>query len=1069
MKITAIRPQSHARSLGPLEAISSQLTAVYGLPDSGKSSLNDLLAHVLYGKASSSEVRAWLEGSVEITSRQGNHTLARQQDGSPFGRLSISAANHGSADVQSAEELLAEISPKLLRRLYAIDFAANPRVEELLGSELTGRFFESALGATPSQRTCRDHASSATATTVDRRLIDELVARRDELALQIEQQIGGRRQDSSTIERELTELDQALASKRTHEEELLAELRRLEGELAAIESRLRYFSMESTLRRGPHVDSAEHQARLAELDAEISRCRTTLSDLRSREATVRRDLATVHADGTADNAASLADQRVTLGVLEQVMNDLDAEVTLLARAHEPGRCIAPEAHTRITPVADLLRQQIYTLCGQLTEQERAARRRQLTAESRHLARSQTDLSEQLEHLLERRQELTHEAQLAGQPVMLLPQVPVEKHCQCEHHREFLGENEAMLLGSTQRGRFEQDWQAQRHDLGRRREDVSESLARVARERAELERRWEALQQERADLVVRTSVDTLRDELRRTEQQLQQAISRKETIQVRASGTWRASDVLAQLTDGRLNQVRLPRDGRQATIVSRSGQTRQTSELTAAETDQVYLAIALAMISDHAARDIQLPLLLDEPFLRLSDSEAAAMASVLDEFARQGHQVILFTADRNALERLQSLGVDIRRLGEQTKLKEVATPPKVTTPKTTPPKVTTTEETHRHIVRETIDLNSTASQEGPRLRVTGNWAAAEETQDICYLREDDLMTEFPVLGTDTKVKFAALKIVTVADLLNADADWVAEELSLGHVSGRTVRLWQSHMSLMCFVAGVSLDDAQVLSACGIDSPGDFYEADIDRLSAKINEFLETNRGQRYAALRRRYSVKSLSNWRRNARGNRQRWAGYASRWAGHRSRSAVQSSSRNSQRREQVSNQRSGSSAPRKQTRAVKAVKAVKELRFFLERSSNVEDAPSIGPKTAERLAEVGIRTVADLLNADAESTANEIDSSHIKADTIAAWQHQARLVCCIPELRGYGAQLLVGCGLTEPEQIAGASEEDLFRKIRSFSRSKAGQRILRDGKIPNRDKVAEWIDYATHMRPLEAA
>lgn len=1060
MKITAIRPQSRARSLGPLEAISTQLTAVYGLPDSGKSSLNDLLAHVLYGKAPSRDGNAWLEGSVEITSRQGNHTLSRQQDGTPFGRLSISAANHGSADLQSAEELLGEVSPKLLRRLYAIDFSANPRVEDLLGSEYRGRFYETALGSISGNRTCQDHTYSARSTTVDRRLIDELVARRDELALQIEQQIGGRRQDSSTIERELAELDQALANKRAHEEELLAELRRVEGELAAIESRLRYFSMESTLRRGPNVDSAEHQARLAELDAEISRCRTTLSDLQSREATVRRDLATVHADGTADNAASLADQRVTLSVLEQLMNDLDAEVTLLARAHEPGRCIAPEAHTRITPVADLLRQQIYTLCGQLTEQERAARRRQLAAESRHLARSQTDLSERLEHLLERRQELTHEAQLAGQPVMLLPQLPVEKHCQCEHHREFLGENEAMLLGSTQRGRFEQDWQTQRHELGRRREDIAESLARVARERAELERRWEALQQERADLVSRTSVDSLRDELRRTEQQLQQALSHKDSAPVRASGTWRASDVLSQLTDGRLNQIRLPRDGHQPTIVSRSGQTRQVSELSAAETDQVYLAIALAMISDQAARDIQLPLLLDEPFLRLGDAEAAAMASVLDEFARQGHQVILFTADRNALDRLQSLGVDIRRLGEKSKrveVKEVVTTPKATT----------TEETHRHIVRETIDLNSTASQAGPKLRVTGNWTAPEDTQDIYYLREEDLMTEFPVLGTETKAKFAALKISTVADLLNADADWVAGQLGLSHVSERTVRLWQTHMSLMCFVAGVSLDDAQVLSACGIDSPADLYETDIERLSVQINDFLETSRGQRYAALRRRYSAKSLSNWRRNARGNRQRWSSYAKRWASRRSRPAASSSSRSSQSNERStgrsSSQRSSSSRSRTTTRPER------ELRFFLERSSNVEDAPSIGPKTAERLAEVGIRTVADLLNADAESTASEIDSSHIKADTVAAWQHQARLVCCIPELRGYGAQLLVGCGLTKPEQIAGASEEDLFRKIRGFSRSKAGQRILRDGKIPNREKVAEWIDYATHMRPLEAA
>ncbi|MEQ8835610.1 MAG: DUF4332 domain-containing protein, partial [Lacipirellulaceae bacterium] len=649
--------------------------------------------------------------------------------------------------------------------------------------------------------------------------------------------------------------------------------------------------------------------------------------------------------------------------------------------------------------------------------------------------------------------------LAGQPVMLLPQLPVERHCQCEHHREFLGENEAMLLGSTQRGRFEQDWQAQRHDLGRRREDVSESLARVGRERADLERRWELLQKERAELVGRTSVDSIRDELRRTEEQLQQAIRHSRVTEVRKTGVWRASDVLAQLTDGRLNQIRLPRDGRLPTVVSHTGQTRQATELTAAEIDQVYLAITLAMISEHASREFHLPLLLDEPFLRLSDAEAAAMASVLDEFAREGHQVILFTADRSATDRLQSLGVDIRRLGQDTQqveVKEIVTTPQVTT----------IEETHRHIVRETVDLNSTSSEKGPQLKITGNWVAPEETQDLYYLREDALMTDFPVLGAETRAKFAALDIKTIAQLIEADADWVAERLSLSHVTGRTVRLWQSHMSLMCFVAGVSLDDAQVLSTCGIDSPADLFEVDIDLLSAQIEDFLNSSRGQSYAALRRRYSSKSLSNWSRNARGNRERWQRYSDRWSNRRSRTSRSSRSRVSGRAERTSRARSTS---KNSTTRTKTSRPAKELRFFLERSSNVEEAPSIGPKTAERLAGVGIRSVADLLNADAESTASEIEVSHIKATTIAAWQHQARLVCCIPELRGYGAQLLVGCGLTEPEQIAGASEEELFRKIRSYSRSKAGQRVLRDGKIPNREKVAEWIDFANHMRPLEAA
>ena len=113
--------------------------------------------------------------------------------------------------------------------------------------------------------------------------------------------------------------------------------------------------------------------------------------------------------------------------------------------------------------------------------------------------------------------------------------------------------------------------------------------------------------------------------------------------------------------------------------------------------------------------------------------------------------------------------------------------------------------------------------------------------------------------------------------------------------------------------------------------------------------------------------------------------------------------------------------------------------------------------------------MADLLNANPESAAEELDVNHIKAKTIAAWQHQARLVCQIPGLPGYGAQLLVASGFTEPEQIAGTSVDEMVGKILAFCQTKEGQRIMRSADAPQREKIAEWIDGANHHRPLEAA
>jgi hypothetical protein len=165
-----------------------------------------------------------------------------------------------------------------------------------------------------------------------------------------------------------------------------------------------------------------------------------------------------------------------------------------------------------------------------------------------------------------------------------------------------------------------------------------------------------------------------------------------------------------------------------------------------------------------------------------------------------------------------------------------------------------------------------------------------------------------------------------------------------------------------------------------------------------------------------------------------------------------------------------SSKPKPVTTPIPSKRVPREpLRFLLARSSPVVDAPSIGATAAEHLAKVGIRTVADLLNANPESAAEETGEPRITAAVITRWQSEARLACRIPELRCSGAQLLVASGLTEPEQVAAANAAELFAKVRDLCRSPKGKHMLRDGKPPSKERIAQWIRHAAHMRPLEAA
>ena len=147
----------------------------------------------------------------------------------------------------------------------------------------------------------------------------------------------------------------------------------------------------------------------------------------------------------------------------------------------------------------------------------------------------------------------------------------------------------------------------------------------------------------------------------------------------------------------------------------------------------------------------------------------------------------------------------------------------------------------------------------------------------------------------------------------------------------------------------------------------------------------------------------------------------------------------------------------------------RELRFYLHRSSPIVDAPSIGAKMGDRLNAIGIHTVDDLLNADPEDLAAQLDHRRIDADTIVAWQQQATLVCRIPMLRGHDAQLLVAAEVTTPEEVEASDPDELFAMIDPISRSNEGKRILRGGKLPDLDEIKDWISFARQNRELMAA
>ncbi len=147
----------------------------------------------------------------------------------------------------------------------------------------------------------------------------------------------------------------------------------------------------------------------------------------------------------------------------------------------------------------------------------------------------------------------------------------------------------------------------------------------------------------------------------------------------------------------------------------------------------------------------------------------------------------------------------------------------------------------------------------------------------------------------------------------------------------------------------------------------------------------------------------------------------------------------------------------------------RHLRFFLSRSSDIAAAPSVGPGNAESLKQLGIRTVDDLLSHSAERLTKQLNHSRITPGVIEQWQAQAKLMCQVPELRCHDVQLLVACGLSDPDDLARRNPAELLSIILPFASCKAGERILRKGRKPDLAEVTNWIKWAGCARALRAA
>jgi hypothetical protein len=138
-------------------------------------------------------------------------------------------------------------------------------------------------------------------------------------------------------------------------------------------------------------------------------------------------------------------------------------------------------------------------------------------------------------------------------------------------------------------------------------------------------------------------------------------------------------------------------------------------------------------------------------------------------------------------------------------------------------------------------------------------------------------------------------------------------------------------------------------------------------------------------------------------------------------------------------------------------------------ASLLVDAPSIGPKTAQRFLPLGIRTIGEFLAAQPAAMAQALKVSHITATMLAEWQQQCQLMIDVPRLLVRDAQLLVGVGVTTSDELAQYNARELADHVAAFAKRPEGQRLLRGAAVPELGEIGQWIGAAKKSRLARAA
>jgi uncharacterized protein YhaN len=221
------------------------------------------------------------------------------------------------------------------------------------------------------------------------------------------------------------------------------------------------------------------------------------------------------------------------------------------------------------------------------------------------------------------------------------------------------------------------FEAEGRDIQQRWDQRQQQLGDIRKRLAQLHERRGACTHEMQSLAADKQRGQLALELASVEVQLADAMRRWKILAVigrlleavrqryetdRQPETLReASQYLVRLTDGNYTRVWMPLDRGGLLVENDKGESLSLDVLSRGTREAVFIGLRLALLGSFARRGATLPLVLDDVLVNFDTERVRCAAEVLCEFAKTGHQVIMFTCHEHITDIFEDAGGQVRLL------------------------------------------------------------------------------------------------------------------------------------------------------------------------------------------------------------------------------------------------------------------------------------------------------------------------------------------------------------------------------------------------------------------------